>query len=338
MFLTTLLAALVVAVSLTSTRAALRVEVLKSVGGLPPHIVGRFEEPIDFQQAPTGEYFIFDRRGHTVYTVDTARTLLRKVLEIGHEDGRVIQPSGFDLAPDGRFVVADVPRAQQRVQTFDRTGRLLTGFFLPGAPAARVVINNLMLNGAGSVQFGSETLFISHPESGALFTEYTPGGSAFRSVGRLRTTGFEDDRDLHVALNAGLPLVDPTGGYFYVFITGRPMFRKYDAKGVLQFERHIEGRELDALLDAQPTRWAKRRAQDSEVPFVLPVIRAAAVDAGGSLWVSLAVPFTYVYDAGGDKTRTLQFSGAGIIAPTSLAFGRDGRLLVTPGCYEFDPR
>jgi hypothetical protein len=78
--------------------------------------------------------------------------------------------------------------------------------------------------------------------------------------------------------------------------------------------------------------------QDREVPFVPPIIRAAAVDARGSLWISFVVPFTYVYDASGDKTRTVQFSAAGIIAPTSLAFGRDGRLLVTPGCYEFDPR
>jgi hypothetical protein len=324
--------------TLARSDALLQVEVLNSIGGLPPHIVGMFEEPIDFQQAQSGEYYIFDRRGHTVHTVDAARTTSRKVLEIGQEDGRVIQPIGFDLAPDGRFVVADVPRAQQRVQTFDRTGRLLTGFFLPGAPAARVVIGNMMLNGAGTVQFGTDTLLISHPESSALFTEYTRGGSAFRSIGRLRATGFEDDRDLHVALNAGLPLVDPTGGYLYVFITGRPMFRKYDAKGALQFERHIEGRELDALLDAQPTRWPRRRVQDRELPFVAPVIRAAAVDVRGSLWISFVVPFTYVYDSSGDKTRTLQFNGAGIITPTSLAFGRDGRLLVTPGCYEFDPR
>jgi hypothetical protein len=332
------LVALALLATLARPHAALQVEILRSVGGLPPHIVGTFEEPIDFKQAKSGEYYIFDRRGHTVHTVDAARTTSKKVLEIGFEDGRVIQPSGFDLAPDGRFVVADVPRSQQRVQTFDATGRLLTGFFLPGAPAARVVLGNLMLNGAGSVQFGAETLFISHPESGALFTEYTPRGSAFRSIGRLRSTGFEDDRDLHVALNAGLPLLDPTGGYFYVFITGRPMFRKYDANGTLLFERHIEGRELDPLLDAQPTRWPKRRVQDREVPFVPPIIRAAAVDARGSLWISFVVPFTYVYDASGDKTRTVQFSAAGIIAPASLAFGRDGRLLVTPGCYEFDPR
>ena len=134
-----------------------------------------------------------------------------------------------------------------------------------------------MLNGAGSVQHAGETLLISHPESGALFTEYSRGGYAQRSIGRLRATGFEDDRDLHIAMNAGLPLVDPTGGFYYVFITGRPMFRKYSATGTLVFERHIEGREIDVLLESQPTQWPRRRVQDREVPLVTPVVRAARV-------------------------------------------------------------
>jgi hypothetical protein len=33
----------------------------------------------------------------------------------------------------------------------------------------------------------------------------------------------------------------------------------------------------------------------------------------------------------------VQFYAAGIMAPTSLSFARDGQLLVTPGCYVFDP-
>jgi len=318
--------------------AALRVETLRSTGSLPPHIVGSYEEPINFQQDASGTYFVFDRRGHTVHTVDAGKTTTRKILEIGQEDGRVIQPTGFDVTADGRFVVADVPRAQQRVQTFDRSGKLLTGFFLPGMPAARVVIGNLMLNGAGSVQHTGSTLLISHPESGALFTEYSPGGYAQRSIGRLRTTGFEDDREVHIAMNAGLPLVDPTGGFYHVFITGKPIFRKYSNTGALVFERHIEGRELDGLLESQPTRWPRRRVQDREVPLVTPVIRAAAVSPTGELWISLGVPFTYVYNTDGDKVRTVQFTGAGPVSPTSLFFSRSGKLLVTPGCYEFDPK
>ena len=329
----------IIAVIILASRpdAALRVETLHSTGALPPHMVGGYDEAINFQQDASGTYYVFDRRGHTVHAVDANKTTSRKILEIGQEDGRVIQPTGFDTTADGRFVVADVPRAQQRVQTFDRSGKLLTGFFLPGAPAARVIIGNLMLNGAGSVQHTGSTLLISHPESGALFTEYSPGGFAQRSIGRLRTTGFEDDRDVHVAMNAGLPLVDPTGGFYYVFVTGRPIFRKYSDAGALLFERHIEGRELDPVLETQPTRWPRRRVQDREVPLVTPVVRTAGVSPTGELWVSLTVPYTYVY-SDGDKVRTVQFTGAGMISPASLFFSRSGKLLVTPGCYEFDPK
>jgi sugar lactone lactonase YvrE len=328
---------LAVAVLATPT-TALQVEILRSVGSLPPHIVGIFESPVGFQQSANGTYYVFDRRAQAVYSVDAARTRAQKVVEIGGEEGRIIQPTGFDVSRDGHIVVADVPRQQQRVQTFDAQGVRQTGFFLPGQPAARVTIGNLMLNGAGSIQHAGATLLISHPESGALFTEYSPGGYAQRSIGRLRTTGFEDDRELHIAMNAGLPLVDPTGGFFYVFITGTPLIRKYDPEGALVYERHIEGRELDDYLAAQPKKWPRRRVQDKEVPFVTPAISAAAVNARGELWVSFSVPYTYVYDRDGDKIRTVQFHGAGVINPTSLSFAPDGRLLVTPGCYEFDPR
>jgi len=115
------------------------------------------------------------------------------------------------------------------------------------------------------------------------------------------------------------------------------MFRKYDAKGGLSFERYMQGRELDEYLRTLPTTWPTRKVEDREVPYVIPTVRTAAVDPNGQLWVSFVVPYTYVFDAQGDKTRTVQFQAAGIIAPNSLFFTNAGRLLVTPGCYEFDP-
>ena len=297
-----------------------------------------FEEPTNFQQAPNGMYYVFDRRGHSVYTVDPARTAARKAVDIGPESGRIIEPFGFDVAPDGSFVVADVPRGRQRVQTFSASGDRLGGFLLPGQPAARITIGNQVLNGVGSIQHAGMTLLISHPESGALFTEYSLGGSALRSIGQLRSTGYEQDRELHLAMNAGLPLVDPTGGFYYVFVTGRPVFRKYDARGALVYERLMQGRELDPFLAEQPTKWPRRQVGDREVPFVAPVVTAAAVDPQGQLWTSLAVGYTYVFDTQGDKIRAVQFRGAGPLNPTSMSFARNGHLLVTPGCYEFDPR
>jgi hypothetical protein len=317
--------------------AALHIEVLRPVAGLPPHLVGLFEEPLGFQQpASGGPYYVFDRRGHTVYSVDAAKTAAKKLIEIGQEMGRIIQPRGFDVAPDGAFVIADAPRGQERIQIFNATGLRRTGFFLPGTPVANVQSGTFVLSGVASLQFTGERLLISHPESGALFTEYTLGGAATRSIGELRQTGYEGDRELHVAMNAGIPLVDPTGGYYYVFLAGRPMFRKYDMKGALVFERHIEGRELDDYVSSLPTRWPSRRIGDREVPYVAPTVRTAAVNRQGELWIGLTVPYTYVYDAHGDKARTVQFNATGVFSPTSMSFTRGGHLLVTPGCYEFD--
>jgi hypothetical protein len=320
------------------TGAALEVQLIRSTGGLPPHIVGLFEEPLAFQQAPGGIYYVFDRRGHTVYAIDEDRKSALKLIEIGQELGRIIQPRGFDSSVTGSFVVADAPRGVDRVQIFGAGGIRTGGFALPSRrTTAELSLESAIINGIASIQYAGTNLLISHPESGALVTEYSPGGVALRSIGRLRDTGFEQDRDLHLALNVGLPIVDPTGGFYYVFLGGRPLFRKYDRNGALVFERHVEGFELDGYLASLPTRWPTRRVSDREMPLVLPAIRAAAVDARGQLWISLSQPYTYVYDARGDKVRTVQFGAAGTISPTSLFFTPDGRLLVTPGCYEFRP-
>ena len=75
-------------------RAALRTEVLRSVGSLPPHIVVMFEEPVNFQQAPNGVSYVLDRRGHSVYTIDPARTFARKAVDIGQEAGRIVGAKG----------------------------------------------------------------------------------------------------------------------------------------------------------------------------------------------------------------------------------------------------
>jgi hypothetical protein len=52
--------------------------------------------------------------------------------------------------------------------------------------------------------------------------------------------------------------------------------------------------------------------------------------------VSFLIPYTYVFDDAGEKIRTVQFRAAGMLAPTSIFFNTRGRLLVTPGCYQFD--
>ena len=117
----------------TGRAAAARVKVLQSVAAVPPEIVGPFRDPVAFQQAGLGQYFVLDRRGHVVYGIDHGpQHGTWKIVQIGQETGRVLDPTGFAVAPNGTFVVADRPRALERVQLFGSGGALLNGFTLPG--------------------------------------------------------------------------------------------------------------------------------------------------------------------------------------------------------------
>lgn len=317
-------------------RATRLPEVLRSVTALPPHLAGLFSEAAGFHELSSGSYLVFDRRGHTVYGVDATLTTATKIVRIGQESGRIIQPVAFAVSSDDRFVVADAPAGRERVQRFGSEGTRLGGFVLPGRSEVRVQYGGLVLNGVASIEYEGESILINQPERGALITEYTLEGAPRRNIGLLRATGHESDADLHRALNTGIPLVNPQGGYYFVFQTGEPRFRKYDARGTLLFERVIQGTELDRWLASQPTTWSARGGP-RELPIVPPIVRTAAVDRAGSLWVAFTLPFTYVYDTDGEKARVVQFHGAGLLAPSSLSFSRSGRLLVTPGCYVFDP-
>jgi hypothetical protein len=329
------LAALAVAL-LSTSLTAFKPDLLRSTRSIPPHISGKFRDPTGFQQAASGQYFVFDRRAHVVHGIDEEQSSSWEIVHIGAEQGRIIDPTAFAVEPNGTFVVADAPNNRERIQIFTPAGFRIGGFMLPGRLKTRVVMDNAVLNGIGSLQYTGTSILMSQPETGALVTEYTLNGGANRTFGLLRRTGHEDDRELHLALNSGIPLVEPNGGFYFVFQTGEPVFQKYDAAGQLVFERRIQGREIDQFVANLPTKWPTRKTSDGELPLVTPTIRTAAVDRAGNLWVAFVVPYTYVFDRDGDKIRTVQFRAAGTLSPNSLFFGRNGRVLVTPGLYEFE--
>jgi hypothetical protein len=331
--------ALLATVPLFPVKASSAVDILRATGGLPAHIANQFEEPIGFAEATTGEFVVLDRRAHTVYLIDRDKKAARKIIEIGFEKGRVLGPGVLSLSADDIFAVADAPNRLERIQYFSLSGLHLGGFYLQSRSMPRLAAGVMVLNGVGSMSFTGRTFLISRPETGALLTELDNRGFVLRSVGALRKTGHESDNDVHMAMNAGLPLAIPGGGFYFVFMAGVPAFRKYDANGKLLFERHIEGPELDADVQALPTTWPRRDPVDGvRLPLIVPLIRTAAVDPMGRLWVSLVLPYTYVFAPNGDKQRTVQFHGAMPLSVTSLTFAKGDRILVTPGLYEFSTR
>ena len=320
-----------------STATTLPVETLRAVASMPAHIAGSFNDLAACHTTPDGDYLVFDRRAHSVYRVPP-KGPAKQIIQIGVEPGRILLPVAFDSAPDGTFVIADAPHGTERVQIFFYLGGTVGGFTLPTRTVPQVALGDLVLSGVGSLDYTGKTVLVSHPSSGALVTEYALDGKVLRTFGELRATGHEQDRELHLALNAGRAVALPDGsGFYFVFLSGIPAFRKYDAAGKLVFERHIEGPELDRHIQSLPSQWPRRKTSVGEFPIVPPSVRTAAVDPDGNLWISLVSPETYVYDAAGDKRRTIQFQAAGTISPSSLHFTKDRRLLVSPGCYTFDP-
>ena len=324
--------------ALTSGLAAIAgVEQVRSVGGIPAFLAGEFEEASGYALRPDGSALVFDRRRHRVYTVDSARTAVTPLVEIGAEVGRVLRPTSFDAAANGDFIVADAPGRQPRVSVFDARGKVLNTFHVAATHVPRLTIDNLVLNGIGSARYTGVTVLLNQPERGVLVSEYSVTGATQREFGTLRRTGFEHDADVHMAFNTAVPLPTPDGGAYVVFLAGPPAFRKYSSAGVLEFERVIQGRELDPIVMNMPTQWPRRRVDDVSYPLVRPTIRTAAVDPAGRLWVATPTSHVYVFDADGEKVRTLQLIGAGALTPTSMWFAPDGRLLVTPGLYDFAP-
>lgn len=312
-------------------------EVLRSVGAIPPFLAGEFEQAAGFARRPDGSSLVFDRRRHGVYAIDAARTAVTRLVEIGQETGRLLRPTAFDVSPAGDFIVADAPGRQPRVSVFQADGKVLNTFQVAGRASPRVTLGNIVLDGIAAARYTGTTVLVSQPERGVLVSEYSVTGAIQREFGRLRATGFEADPDVHLAFNTALPLPAPDGSVYVVFLAGPPLFRKYAPNGELLFERVVQGRDLDPIVQRMPTQWPRRSVDDISYPLVVPSVRTAAVDPGGRLWVALPTTAVYVYDADGEKVRTVRLVGAGVLTPDSMWFARNGRLLVTPGLYEFAP-
>jgi hypothetical protein len=305
----------------------------RAIGALAAHIAAGFDEIAACQLTPAGEFIVFDRRAHAVFTIPHGADAPKKIVEIGAEPGRIISPIAFDSAADGSFVIADTPRDQQRVQFFLPNGTAIGGFTMPARGAPQITIGGMYLSGLASLEYTGQTVLISQPENGALVIEYLMTGTPLRSFGDLRPTGQEKDPAVHAALNVGIILLNPKGGYYFVFLSGVPTFRKYDAAGKLVFERSIQGVEMDPYVGKLPTSWPRTRGN---IPLVPAIVRTAAVDPDGNLWIALVAPYTYVYDDKGDKARIVQFRSTGIVSPTHLFFTKDRKVVVTPGCYTFN--
>ena len=203
----------------------------------------------------------------------------------------------------------------------------------------QVILGNYAVTGISSLQFTGGSIFVSEPERGSLITEYSAPGTPQRTIGRLRDTGYEQERDLHLALNAGLPL-DRSDRRLLL----RLPHRTADVPEVTTRTASCcssvtsKGARSTICWPRSRRRWPTRRIEDREVPFVQPMIRTAAVDPHGT---ALGVDGRAASRM--CTTRTATRRGPSNSARPESSARRacssraPGHILVTPGCYEFDP-
>ena len=140
-----------------------RSDVVQSIDAIAASLAGRFRDPAGFQQAASGQYYVFDRAAHAVYGIDRDQTKVWEIVRIGPEVGRIIDPSAFSLEPNGSFAVADAPNGRERVHMFTPMGYSLGGFMLPSRSTPRVVLGGVALNGIGSLQYTGTSVLLSEP-------------------------------------------------------------------------------------------------------------------------------------------------------------------------------
>jgi hypothetical protein len=174
----------------TQPAGARSIETLESIGGLPAHVAGGFTEISTCARSSDGEYLIFDRRMHSVSSVQAPYDAVRVLVQIGAEPGKLLHPTAFSLADDGRFVVADAPGNKGRIQVFLTSGASLGGFTLATREVPTLVFENYLQSGIGSLAFTGRSILINQPELGTLLSECAMDGGVSRTLERW-TTGQE---------------------------------------------------------------------------------------------------------------------------------------------------
>ena len=302
---------------------ALRVETLRSIGGLPPHIAGAFQEPVGLP-AGSRRHLLRLRPPRPRGVRDRCRP--QRVRNAGrHRSGGGPHHPAQRLRRRAATAASSWPTRRAAASAFRcsiRRARVRPASSCRASPRRRSSSDNLMLNGTGSVHFGGSRLLLSHPESGALVTAYTPAGYPTMTFGRLRPTGFESDRELHLAHNAGLPLADPTGGL---------LLRLHHRAADLPQVRRGRHAPLRAPHRGRRDRRAPRRAADRVAAPARRGSRGAVRRAGhprrrrraraassGSRW-PCRTPTSTTRRA--TRSAPCSSTAPALISPTSLSFG-----------------
>ena len=184
---------------------------------------------------------------------------------------------------NGTFVVADAPRQQERIQIFSSTG--VADRRLHAARTAEAARHDRELGGERhrlapvhrpvdpDEPAGNGRAHHRVPAVGRRQPDVRPP-AADRATKTIRIC---TSRSTPACRSSIRPAASTSCSR-----PATPVFRKYDRAGRLLFERHIEGREIDDFVAAQPTAWKTNRDRRAAARQRRSSARPPSIRAAGS--------------------------------------------------------
>ena len=270
-----------------------------------------------------------------LYVLDAAGARVRRIVSAGIGPGELFNPLALALNGDDLIAVADSPNGLDRVQYFASNGLRVGGFYLPLTPRAatdsverahreRRFPRLLGLDVRGqSAGVGRARDRTRRHGPGRSSDGQSPAGW---HVTRSRSRHRDEHRDpasctaTAASCSCSRPVCRCSASTAATAGSSSSAISKDRSSTLASWRFPRSGHRGRRATSPSFRRWCARQR----------------VDAEGRLWISLTVPYTYVYDAAGDKIRTVQFRGVRVLSPSSLYFTSTGRLLVGPGGYEFE--
>jgi hypothetical protein len=237
-----------------------------------------------------GLYYVSERRRHSVIALNERFEIQREIGGIGSEPGRLFRPGAIDVSDDGIIYVQD--GGNERIQSFSLDGTYLAAFRT----------EQYMGFAAGT----KGEIYLGQPEKGALISVYSREGKLLRSFGKLKLYSdlhgeeFKDqNKEFANGINRVRLSVDHDGNILVSFML-IPLIQKYTRGGQLIFEQHLEGPEIEALMQSGG------RLTMSMDGFPEEVIALEAVPRpNGEMGIVLTDGSIYVADQSGKRLRVL---------------------------------
>lgn len=265
---------------------------------------------------PDDNVYVLDAGNNRVVVFSATWQFLRQIAEVGQGPGELIDPYDLAVGKTGHVYVID---AMKRVQVFAADGNFLASFRYEYECLA------IAVNRKGEI-------LLSEPGRGMLITVYGPEGKIRRTFGTLKT-GSRPEYKV-VANRTHIAVSD--SDEIYVSFDHLGILQKYDANGVLLWEREMRGNRIEAMRKMFWSDTAEKSkygivftTNDSRIPAFYVCFSISVDYRQGQLYLPLNDSSIYVADIRGEAVAVIRPEKEAVQFYNSIVVDRQSRVFAS---------